>query len=350
MRKWIQLHTCTHNELYRDESVTEAKVSELIAECSDEINLDEDDEDDDDDDDDDDDEEDDSEAEAEFEDEEKGSSSPKMQIISSVLENTLVHDLTQDENFEAFQKLLNHYHSETSVDVNIIPQLTNYIFLGKNISFLEVTEMGIVKGSPLYGEQVLDTLNVSGCNVLKTTKQLGWLSSAAIDDLTSMMNHNDQGKKYYGVDILKHLIENEEQSFQIDDDTVKVFFPTLFHNHYTLRIINMTQGIIYFYDSFGEPENDQLFDDVMRILRQSAKKCRVEIPEDFRSVVPKCPKQRNTRDCGIYTILNMLHPEAGQNEGTLLYDYDDSYREYIRQSLQKYKISEELIEKITQNT
>lgn len=93
---------------------------------------------------------------------------------------------------------------------------------------------------------------------------------------------------------------------------------------------------------FGDPKSDQLFDGIQRILHASAG---IEISKDFRSVVvAKCPKQTNTRDCGIYTIVKMLHPAAGHDDGTLRYEYNDNIRELIRGCLQKNKITEELME------
>ena len=245
----------------------------------------------------------------------------------SMLENTLV----DEPESEAWKMITENFLSSSKVTVDQLGEFTNAIFLGNYQRMIEpVTEFGTVKIQPLHGEHILKSLDLNGSTN-------GCIMNDIFDDISTILNVQDQSI-YFGIETLMSLIDKKENYIEITNTTRKIFFPVLFKHHYTLRVINLTEGVIYYYDSMiGDKTEDPLYLQIMEVLQRSAKKCGIQINSQFQSIIALCPQQNNTYDCGIYAILNMFHPRSGENNGNLKYSYKNCYREMIRECLIKYK-------------
>jgi len=105
------------------------------------------------------------------------------------------------------------------------------------------------------------------------------------------------------------------------------FFPILNNNHFTLIIVNIIDKLIYYYDPFGQ--NDE---EIIRKFHQFVAAWNVATKDDFNigNVITLSiePKQKDQYNCGIFIIHVMRMFDKGDKFDPTF--NPDEYREYLK--------------------
>jgi hypothetical protein len=254
----------------------------------------------------------------------------------SLLANTLIEEPKSD----SWKMITDKFLTNSTITPEQLGEFTNAIFLGNHQwMMVPITEFGIVEKEQLNGERILKSLDLNGSTE-------GRIINNIFDDVSTILNVQDSSI-YFGIDALTSLMNKPNNYIEIKETTKKIFFPILQDFHYTLRVINLNEGGIYYYDSMiaGKTE-DHLYPQILETVQRSANHCGIKIHAEFRSIIAQCPQQNNTQDCGIYNILNMFHPDAGENNGNLKYTYKDTFRDMIQECLMMYKRGDRIINEL----
>lgn len=235
---------------------------------------------------------------------------------------TLDYQIVENEIIEEFNDLVSSFSNNKRMSSP--GSLSEYLFWGDSNEIIEITSYSTIKLSMRQAQMVLDSINIDG-------KTGGWLNSFAIDDIGKILREKNEINTYCNV------IQNESSEFKFNSNSTKIFLPFLMNGHYTLYVINLKENSIYYYNSL---EGDELDQNIQFIQQHINIKNNTSI--NFEFIRAKCPKQLNTKDCGVYTILNMCHPKSGEGDGSINYNYDNNIREYVKESLRKNKIVKEI--------
>jgi hypothetical protein len=253
--------------------------------------------------------------------------------IIPLLESTII-DLSESKSFA---QLFENNHGVTS------SQMWNEYFFFGNFD-IPLTSFRTFPLPPSTGEVILDSLNENG-------KTNGWVINSAITDFGKILKEDCYPENsYHDVDTLQRLLNGERKKV-FDSTSKKIYLPYLEQAHYTLFVINLenTEKIrIYYYNSLQSIPCPINFERIYQILKNNLKPTRknYEFPKEFIGYEPDCPQQSNNKDCGIYTMLNMIHRSAGIGEGKIHYTYKVEMRKYIADSLKRQSIIPKLIVEI----
>jgi hypothetical protein len=188
------------------------------------------------------------------------------------------------------------------------------------------------------GHIILNSLKIDG-------ETSGLIYNRVITDISALLKTKNPLYQYQ--DVVVNLETNPQRKW--NNDPPKIFLPILNKGHFSLYVINLNASPdihIYYYNSRKRIVPTIQFKMISSWLSNSRNNIqRKRQPKScYHTHTPNCPQQSNEIDCGIFTIINMIHPEAGEGDGDLEYQYDDQkYRGYIRDSLLKNSLNENLI-------
>jgi predicted DNA-binding protein len=179
----------------------------------------------------------------------------------------------------------------------------------------------------------------TGQNLLNSLNDDAWVMAYVISDMSRILNE-DMMHNYQAVETLEKLI-NGDRKIVFDPNFKKIFLPHYHQSHYSLFILNLedkNEVVIYYYNSYKPVRRPILFENIYKLFIKHVKKDEnYQIPTKYSFMEAISPQQENGNDCGIYTILNMIHPRAGERNGEIKYphtsEYISQYRSLIKDSL-----------------
>lgn len=179
-------------------------------------------------------------------------------------------------------------------------------------------------------------------------KTNGWVINSAITDFGVLLKEEIYPENsYHDVETLQRLLNGDRRKKVFDTTSKKIFLPYLHSAHYTLFVINLEDREmihIYYYNSLSSVPCPIQFEQIYDIFKMNIKPTgHYQIPTEFIGYEAKCPQQSNSKDCGIYTMLNMIHRSAGKGDGEIQYAYNRECRKYIAESLQKGSLIPKLL-------
>lgn len=249
----------------------------------------------------------------------------------STLTNTIIKT-NEDDHWDEF---LESYVNSQKMTTYLM-SFSEHLFFGTFREIIPITDQYTLC-IPKSDHQIhLNSLNIGG-------KIINFLISNIGEMLCNDTTY------YADIAYLQSLVSNNRASFkrkQLKKETLKKLYIPLHHaNHYSLYVFKIDPNIyqnqddkmkIYYYDSL---QNNGYVEDHVKILIDNIRtQVKHEIPSQYEVIQPSCPKQDNDYDCGIFTILNMSNPACGEGNGDITYNYDDNYRELIRQCLRKRSV------------
>lgn len=207
-----------------------------------------------------------------------------------------------------------------------------YLFFG-DFETLPLTEFHSIRIPPSNSEITLESISSNGK-----------VKSFAISDVGQLLQNIFTENRYHPVDLLESLIQstaaNRHRKIKLAPN--KTFFPYLNSDHYTLFVLNLNdkeKAKLYWYNSKKDFPINMTLEQVHQVLRTQWP----QIPEEVEFFQPLSPQQLNGVDCGVHTILNMIHTLTGERDGEIFYDENINYRPIICQSLEASEIDPQLI-------
>jgi hypothetical protein len=250
--------------------------------------------------------------------------------IIQLLEYTCLKSLCED--LDIIQARL-----DGMMPMNDPENYAEYIFFGE-FPRLSLTQFGTITIPPSSGQITLKSVASNG----------EWVKSFAISDVAQLLKGIYTTNMYQDVDFLRALIDNANRTVCLGPK--KTFFPYLDSNHYTLFVLNLDEkevqnkAKLYWYNSFSSYQRSITLESVYQVL----KKYCPSLPDRVQFFTPSSPQQLNGSDCGVYTILNMIHQLTGEGDGDIFYDTNIAYRPMICQSLESSTIDPQLIRLLTE--
>lgn len=170
------------------------------------------------------------------------------------------------------------------------------------------------------------------------------------------------GSSYFYPASLKRSDDNRERYrkyigkkslWEYEDVIIPVHLPR--ENHWVLVVISVVNLCIYIYDSVcSSPSTYRtIFDTIKsKFIRQelqslSSEERKLFKEDNWEEETPRCPKQKNEKDCGVFTCLlakNLIFAKSTED-----FDQDDNIRSEMASDLLVLSTTENRVEDLPEN-